>query len=233
MFRDTLLSLRWSLTTFNYIIISVYAIRVKVYSVLMPYPSKIDGHVILSAAMKELAAEGIRELSLRSVAASLNVAPNAIYRYFPDRSVLEAAVADETARQLELALRRSVKRCDAITALRRMAAAYMKFARDNPHFYEVMMGRHSPIHGAACRESVWLFTVSQVQRVAGEDRAEDASVALWAFLHGAAVLEKGPVFANDVTRGFHFGLDAWIRAIANPDRTEPSASVQSTSSFGS
>ncbi len=194
----------------------------------MPYPSKIDGQVILAAAMKELAAESIRELSLRSIAASLNVAPNAIYRYFPDRSVLEAALADESARRLELALRRSAKRCDAITALRRMAAAYIAFARDNPHLYEVMMSRHSPIHGAACRESVWLFTVSQVQRVVGETRAEDASVALWAFLHGAAVLEKGPVFANKVNGGFDFGLDAWISAIANPDRTEPFSSVQST-----
>ena len=39
--------------------------------------------------------------------ASLDLAPNAIYRYFSDRSALEAALANEAARQLELALRKA------------------------------------------------------------------------------------------------------------------------------
>ena len=52
----------------------------------MPYPSKTDRQTILSAAVKELAHGGIRDLSLRNIAASLDLAPNAIYRYFSDRS---------------------------------------------------------------------------------------------------------------------------------------------------
>src|ERR1035441_3272156 len=60
---------------------------------LMPYPSKTDRQTILSAAVKDLAHGGIRDLSLRNLAASLDLAPNAIYRYFSDRSALEAALA--------------------------------------------------------------------------------------------------------------------------------------------
>jgi tetracycline repressor-like protein len=52
---------------------------------LRPYPSKTDRQTILSAAVRDLAHEGIRELSLRKIAASLDVAPNAIYRYFSNR----------------------------------------------------------------------------------------------------------------------------------------------------
>src|ERR1700692_387565 len=73
---------------------------------LMPYPSKTDRQTILSAAVKHLAHGGIRDLSLRNLAASLDLAPNAIYRYFSDLSALEDALANEGARQLELSPRK-------------------------------------------------------------------------------------------------------------------------------
>jgi AcrR family transcriptional regulator len=66
----------------------------------MPYPSKTDRQTILTAAVKELVHGGIRDLSLRNIAASLDLAPNAIYRYFSDRRALEAALANEAARRL-------------------------------------------------------------------------------------------------------------------------------------
>jgi hypothetical protein len=58
-----------------------------------------------------------------------------------------------------------------------MSSAYIKFARDNRHLYEVMM-LHAPEHDATFRQSLWTFTVEQVQRIAGSDRAAQASVAL-------------------------------------------------------
>ena len=184
----------------------------------MPYPSKTDRQTILSAAVRELARGGIRDLSLRNLAASLDLAPNALYRYFSDRSALEAALADEASRQMELALRKAAGRHEPATALRRMAAAYLKFARENRHLYEVMMGLHAPEHPAPCRQDLWLFTVGQVQRLAGEKRAPQASVALWALLHGAAVLEAAQVFGkNKPASGFDFGLDAWLSAVSVPE----------------
>src|SRR6202521_5313199 len=111
--------------------------RCKVF--LMPYPSKTDRQAILSAAVRDLEHGGIRNLSLRNLAASLGLAPNAIYRYFSDRSALEAALANEAARQLELALRKAAAGCQPVTTIRKMSSAYIKFARDNRHLYEVMM----------------------------------------------------------------------------------------------
>src|ERR1700723_3833198 len=155
----------------------------------MPYPSKTDRQTILSAALKELTHGGIRDLSLRNIAASLDLAPNAIYRYFSDRRALEAALANEAARQLELALRKAADGCEPVTAIREMSSAYIKFARDNRHLNEVMMSLHAPEHDATFRQSLWSFPVEQVRRIAGPGRAAQASVALWAFLHGAVALE--------------------------------------------
>ena len=82
---------------------------------------------------------GLGDLSLRTLAASLDLAPNAIYRYFSDRSALEAALAGEAARQMELALRRAADGCEPVAAIREMSSAYIKFAKDNRHLYDVMM----------------------------------------------------------------------------------------------
>jgi AcrR family transcriptional regulator len=188
---------------------------VKVYSIRMPYPSKTDRQTILLAAVKQLAHVGIRDLSLRNLAASLDLAPNAIYRYFSDRSVLEAALAGEAARQMELALRRAAGGREPVTAIREMAAAYIRFAKDNRHLYDVMTSLHAPEHDATFHQSLWTFTVEQVRRVAGSDRAAEASVALWAFLHGAVALEAAQVFGESKpASGLGFGLDAWFLAVA-------------------
>jgi AcrR family transcriptional regulator len=179
----------------------------------MPYPSKTDRQTILSAALKQLAHVGIRDLSLRNLAASLDLAPNAIYRYFSDRSALEAALAGEAARQMELALRKAADGREPVTAIREMSSAYIKFAKDNRHLYGVMMSPHVPKHDATLHQSLWTFTVEQVKRIAGSDRAAQASVALWAFLHGAVALEAAEVLGESKpASGLGFGLDAWLMA---------------------
>src|SRR6202453_3884541 len=180
----------------------------------MPYPSKTDRQTILSAALKQLAQGGIRDLSLRNLAGSLDLAPNAIYRYFSDRRALEAALASEAARQMEVALRRAAEACEPLAAIRKMSSAYIKFARDNRHLYEAMMSFHAPEHDATSHQSLWTFTVEQVKRIAGSDRAAQASVALWAFLHGAATLEAAEVLGESKpASGLGFGLDAWFMAV--------------------
>jgi AcrR family transcriptional regulator len=180
----------------------------------MPYPSKTDRQAILSAALRQLAQVGIRDLSLRNLAASLDLAPNALYRYFSDRSALEAALAGEAARQMELALRRAADGREPVAAIREMSSAYMKFAKDNRHLYDLMMSPHVPKHDAAFHESLWMFTVEQVKRIAGPERAAQASVALWAFLHGAFALEAAGVLGESKpASGLGFGLDAWFTAV--------------------
>jgi AcrR family transcriptional regulator len=186
----------------------------------MPYPSKTDRQTILSAAVKELVHGGIRDLSLRNIAACLGLAPNAIYRYFSDRRELEAALSSEAARQMEVALRKAAEGCEPLTAIREMSCAYIKFAKHNHHLYEAMMSFHAPEHDATSHESLWTFTVEQVQRIAGLDRAAQASVALWAFLHGAVALEAAQVLGEiKPASGLEFGFEAWLMAAST--RREP------------
>jgi hypothetical protein len=101
-----------------------------------------------------------------------------------------------------------------------MSSTYIKFARDNPHLYEAMMSLHAPGSDATSHQSLWTFTVEQVQRIAGSDRAAQASVALWAFLHGAATLEAAQVLGEiKPASGLDFGFEAWLMAVST--RREP------------
>jgi AcrR family transcriptional regulator len=191
-----------------------------VYSVYVPYPSKTDRQTILSAAVEQLARMGIRQLSLRNLAASLDIAPNAIYRYFSDRTALEAALSSEAARQMEFVLRKAADGREPAPAIREMASAYIKFATDNPHLYDMMVIAQVPDHDPSAHQSLWAFTVERVQLIAGSQLAAQASVALWAFLHGAVALEAAKVFGeNKPASGVGFGLDAWLIAVSA--RREP------------
>jgi hypothetical protein len=82
------------------------------------------------------------------------------------------------------------------------------------------MTLHAPREDANSRQSLWTFTVEQVQRIAGPDRAARASVALWAFLHGAATLEAAQVLGETKpASGLEFGFEAWLMAVST--RREP------------
>src|SRR5260221_3637333 len=183
----------------------------------MPYVSKTDKQAILSAALQQVARDGIRCMSLRSVAASLGLTANALYRYFADRAALEAAICAEGDRQLESVLKRAAGTKEPRLALRKMAAAYVGFAREHPHLYELMMAscKNTPAEAANVDQNVWSFVVEQVSLISAKSCAHEAATSLWALLHGIVTLEAAQVFGEKKpVRGLDFGLDAWFVAAA-------------------
>ncbi len=179
----------------------------------MPYVSKTDKEAILAAGVDQVAREGMRSLSLRSLAISLQITPNALYRYFADRAALEAAISVEAATRLYAVLQRAAGKKSPEQALRSMANAYLRFARENPNLYEMMIDSSKHDRDCTFSPDVWSLMVERVSVLTGPTRAHQAAVALWALLHGTISLEKARVFGPDDTQGdIHFGLDAWFAA---------------------
>lgn len=184
----------------------------------MPYPAKISRERILAEAVALLEREGSARLSLRTLAADLGVAPNALYRYFPDRSALITALADACTERLQAALERAAQPRGTASrtpgeSIRAMSRQYLRFAREHPHLYETMMlpGCHDEQAGA--HHALWDFVVGEVARLTGEATAPRAAVALWALLHGTASLERSGVFgAKKPADGYQHGLETWISA---------------------
>ncbi len=191
----------------------------------MPYPAKTDRKAILAAALEQVARDGLAALSLRSVAATLGLAPNALYRYFADRAALEAALAEESQRQLFGVLQTAVGRKPPEAAIRGLARAYVRFARDKPQLFALTLlpsvaeAGSEPAHIA-----MWRFVQQQVSNLYGARQTPEAAVALWAFLHGMTALEAAGVLGSQKpTSSFEFGLQLWIAA-APPAIHQPSTS---------
>jgi AcrR family transcriptional regulator len=181
----------------------------------MAYPAKTDRASILNAAMKQVENEGVESLAIRSVAFTLGLAPNALYRYFESLAALEAAVAEEARLQMLEFMQKAAGRKGPAESIRAISEAYLRFAHEQPRVFALYLktsGAHSdsPQCTPQCDRNTEFF-LEQVTRVYGEKRAWEASLALWAFLHGLAVLrEAGVLSAAQSSTSLKFSLQMWI-----------------------
>lgn len=184
----------------------------------MTYPSRTSADKITDAAAAIVAAAGLRGLSLRAVASSLGVTPMTIYRYFADGSQLEAAVGAKVSATLLGLLREAASDQPPEAAIRSIAIAYLRFARDHQLSYEALLvPRPEAGESAVAPRQLWDFFTGQVARLVGAQRANEAAVSLWAFLHGVAALQSARLFDDEKPfSSVVFGLSAWLAAARAP-----------------
>lgn len=163
--------------------------------------------------MEQVARDGVDKLAVRSLAAALGLAPNALYRYFSNLADLHAALAEESRRQLGEALQKAAGKKPPEAAIRSIAQAYVRFAREQPHLFSLTLMPPAAGKDDAAHVQLWTFVLGHVARVYGEQRAPEAAVTLWAFLHGMTALEAAGVFGErKPLSSFEFGLRMWIAA---------------------
>jgi AcrR family transcriptional regulator len=162
----------------------------------MAFPLRLDPATIAAAA-RELVRSGGREaLSLRPLAAQLGVRAPSLYRYYPDRESLEAAVSQLAAAELAARMEAAQKGRRGAAALRAMAGEYITYSRDEPALFAMLLGPPGPES-----KRLWNLLLAALESATG--RADDtaAAVALWAFLHGFATLEAAGQFGASGPRG--------------------------------
>jgi len=172
--------------------------------------------------MDLLSQQGLHGISIRSVAGALQLAPNALYRYFADREELESAVAAEVAARLHVVLMKACVARSPEASIRALAAAYLLFAKRQHLLYQALLvPRPATGDAAIAPEQLWLFVVEQVSRVSGPRARQQAAVALWAMLHGMAALQSVNAFNKEKPRSsLDFALAAWIQAAQTAKQAE-------------
>lgn len=113
---------------------------------------------LLDETAEILAEEGIEALSLRRLAANLGVSRTAPYNHFESKDALLVAVAEEGFRRFEAAMnavRQKHRDSTGNETVRALVEAYLRFALNNPHYYDLMYGRKS-WHGGAQTEALAL-----------------------------------------------------------------------------
>jgi AcrR family transcriptional regulator len=165
------------------------------YSV--PHPSKTSREAIVAAAVEIVDGGPSEDLSMRAVARRLGLAPNALYYYFRNRRMLEAAVAAEGIRRIHAVLKKAAAGPQGPGSVRRTCHSYVRFARSHPALYAMMTRKHPDVPElVAARRSFREFSRGVFAGIGNQQAASKAYFASWALLHGLVVLEREGLLAN-------------------------------------
>lgn len=163
---------------------------------------------IVAAARDLLEAGGPEALTMRAIADRLGIQAPSLYKHFPDKDALEAAlVAAGFVEQAETfaAVTRSRNPLPAL------ARAYRAWATAHPHLYVLMTSRR--LDRDSLPEGVEAAAAAPLLKACGGD--PNRARAAWAFAHGMASLELANRFPPDAD------LDAAWRAGVDALQTPP------------
>ncbi len=155
---------------------------------------------LLDAALALIEAGLEQGVSLRTVAARAGVSNAAPYRHFRDREALMAAVATIGFERLLQSLRRARESAGEGAELLATATAYLAFASKNIGLYRVMFTEnHLAIRfddglarsSAAAFQELGDMVGARLPATCGEGEAKRVATAIWAGLHGTALLASG------------------------------------------
>lgn len=156
---------------------------------------------LLSAGLKALEGQGEAELSLRAMAREVGVSPTAVYRHFPDRSALLAALAAEGLRLLGEAQQAAQEAtADRAAGFAATGRAYVRFALANPALFRLTFthGGWSGNPETGVDLASKLLTANAAALAQGDAaRARTLAFQGWASAHGLALLILDGMLPND------------------------------------
>lgn len=147
-----------------------------------PPEARPRARAIVDAARTILEAEGREALTMRRLAAAVGIRAPSLYKYFPDKAALEAALIEigftEAAESFARAL--AVEGASLATLL----AAYRAYALAHPHLYRLMTA--GPLPRERLRPGVEASAAAPLLAVTGDP---ELARAAFAFAHGLTLLE--------------------------------------------
>lgn len=192
---------------------------------------RVKGKVRLAAIDAALAAverDGAPVFTLREIAETIGVVHSALYRHFPSRADLLAAVAEQGFRDLLQELRGAdaVPAWSASDRLKRLCRIHLDFALRNGPRYKVMFGPDvAPfdVEGTSFQEAASKVLEVAVGAVADCQTSEEiggedpllGGLVFWSSLHGLAMLaidgRLGPKLNEE--RNVHALLEVSVEAL--------------------
>ena len=160
---------------------------------------------IVAIALELLEEEGADGLSMRRLAERIGIRAPSIYKHFPDKQALEAAIISVGFELQADAFERALR--DTDDPLAELARAYRQFAEAHPHLYRLMTERE--LNRDLLTPGVENRAGRPVYEAVGRDI--DLARAAWAFAHGMTILELNRRFPpdSDLEAAWRRGIDAF------------------------
>lgn len=187
----------------------------------MPFPARTSPEAILDEFERQAELGTLAAVTMRSIAGALGLQVSSLYHHFPDRAMLEAALAARAARQLRALIAPTLAPGKARRTLRGASAAYRQFASAHPTMYALLNA--TPAQGSLELErdgkALWNEVLAVIEAAGGRRDDTPAAVALWSLLHGFVSLEAAGLFgASGPKGGLDFALDALAASLKDPSR---------------
>jgi AcrR family transcriptional regulator len=160
---------------------------------------------IVDTARAIIDAEGLDGLTMRRIAERLGIRAPSLYKHFPDKQALEAAIISAAFEEQGEVFEQAIAGSD--DPLAALAAAYRAFALAQPHLYRLMTDQE--LRRDLLAPGVEERAGRSIYRAAGEDA--DRARAAWAFAHGMALLEISNRFppGADIDAAWREGIRAF------------------------
>ena len=183
-------------------------------------------------ATHRFAERGYAGVSLRGLARDLGCSPNTPYRYFEDKDEILAVVRARAYQELRAYGCRALRRPgEPLERLERLGLAYLRFAREKPHAYQIAFELLQPDAARfpallRARADAWQVirdaVALAVESGALQGDVDEVSHIFWAGMHGLVTLElAGQLQTGSVSKLSRPMIRALLRGVAAPTRGDP------------
>ena len=158
---------------------------------------------LVGEGMAMLVERAADTVSLREVARRAGVSATAVYRHFPDKAALMAALANEGLARLAVVQHAAFEaKGGGVDGFSATGAAYVRFALANPELFRMIFAHHSPgdLTEGEGNDDAMSFLLDNARALAppGTDPRAFA-LQCWSLAHGLALLMlDGHVPADDI-----------------------------------
>jgi AcrR family transcriptional regulator len=161
---------------------------------------------IVAAAGSVLDAEGPHALTMRRLGDELGIRAPSIYKHFPDKAAVEAAIIEDSLAEIGVVLHRAVAHPGRRTMVASLLAAYRSFSLDHPNRYR--LSTSGTLDRAALPTGLEDWAGEPFLLATGDSHRAQA---LWSFAHGMVILEIDGRFPehSDLGRTWRAGAAAF------------------------
>jgi AcrR family transcriptional regulator len=183
---------------------------------------------IIHAARKIITEKGPEDLSMRSLAESIDYSPSGLYEYFDSKEEIIQAVCGEGHAQLAAEMRLVDENLSPEEYLIQIGHVYVDFATANPVLFQLMfkiVSGEPPDHRMLSERSSYSILLRAIQ--CGIDSGvfkpragfglQEMAFAAWSMVHGISMLR---IYMQDITPGFSAFKQQALSAIVRGLMTE-------------
>ena len=161
---------------------------------------------IVAAARSVLEAEGSHALTMRRLGDELGIRAPSIYKHFPDKAAVEAAIIEESLAEIGVVLHHAVAHPGRRTVVASLLATYRSFSLEHPNLYR--LSTSGTLDRAALPAGLEDWAGEPFLLATGDSHRAQA---LWSFAHGMVILEIDGRFpeSSDLDRTWRAGAAAF------------------------